>query len=133
MEFTVLFCKVVGPLLLIRGISLVLDRQHFVEMLEGVEREATSVSFSFFPIALFLACATIAVTYSDYSSPAAILIHLIAWGGILKATAMMLFPRLVLAKARMMGRLGFLHVVTVVCFAVGGYFTWFGYLRSAGG
>lgn len=133
MDFAVLFSQVVGPLLLIRVISIVLDRRHFLDMLEGAEREVTSVAFSFFPIALFVFGATIAASYSDYSSAAAILIHLIAWGAIIKATALMLIPRAVAAKARLLVRAGFLNVVLLVCLAAGGYFTWFGYLASGSG
>jgi len=43
---------------------------------------------------------------------------------------LILFPRAVLAKAQLLGRSGFLHVVTAVCLAVGAYFTWFGYLAA---
>jgi hypothetical protein len=133
MDFTVVFAKVVGPLLLIRALSILLDRRHFLEMLAGVERETTTVSFTFFPIALFITCATIAVTYRDTSSLAAILIHLMAWGGIAKSTALMLFPRLMVAKARLLGQAGFLYVVFAVCLAAGGYFTWFGYFAPPNG
>ncbi len=117
MDFTLLFSKVVGPVLLIRAVSILLDRRHFVQMLEGVERETGTVAFSFFPIALFMAGAAIAVTQWDVSSPAGILIQVIAWGGMIKATALMLFPRGVAAKARLLGQAGFLYVVTFVCIA----------------
>jgi hypothetical protein len=49
---------------------------------------------------------------------------------MVKATALMLFPRVVAAKARLLAKAGFLNVVLAVCFAVGGYFTWFGYFAS---
>jgi hypothetical protein len=130
MNFTLLFSKVVGPVLLIRAISIVLDRRHFLEMLDGLDREVRTVSFSFFPVALFMTGAAIAVTHSDASSPAAVLIHIIAWGGMIKATALMLFPAAVAAKARLLGKEGFLYVVLLACLVVGAYFTWFGYFRS---
>jgi hypothetical protein len=57
-----------------------------------------------------------------------VLIHLIAWGRIVKASALILFPKLVAAKARALEQAGFLNVVLVVCLVVGGYFTWFGYV-----
>lgn len=127
MDFAILFSKVVGPVLLVRALSIAIDRKHFFAMLDGLEREVSTVTFSLFPIALFMVCVAIVVTQSDTSSPAAVLILVIAWGGIAKSTALMLFPRLVAAKARMLGKAGFLNVVLIVCFAVGGYFTWFGY------
>ncbi len=130
MEFTILFSKIVGPVLLVRALSILIDRKHFVEMLDGLDREVTSVSFSFFPIALLMSCVAIVVTLSDTSSLAAILIHIIAWGGIAKATMLMLFPRLIAAKAQLLGKMGFLTIVLIVCFIVGGYFTWFGYVES---
>lgn len=131
MDFTVLFSKVVGPLLVIRALSILLDRRHFLEMLAGLDREVTTVAFSFFPIALFLACAAIAVTYSDTSSLAAILIHIMAWGGMAKATALMLFPRAMAAKAKLLVQAGFLNVVLVACLFGGAYFIWFGYFASS--
>jgi hypothetical protein len=40
-----------------------------------------------------------------------------AWGGILKASALILFPHAVAAKARLLEEAGFLNVVLAVCFA----------------
>jgi predicted MFS family arabinose efflux permease len=51
-------------------------------------------------------------------------------GGIVKASALILCPRLVASKARVLEQHGILAVVLVVCFVVGGYFTWFGYFGS---
>lgn len=99
-------------------------------MLAGLEREVTTVSFSLFPIALLMGCITLAVVHSDASSFAAILIHAVAWGGIVKASALILCPRLVAAKARLIEQYGILAMVLVVGFLVGGYFTWFGYFGS---
>lgn len=128
MEFTAWFSMVVGPLLLIRAISILLDREHFLQMLDGVEREVDTASFSLLPVALFVVGVSIVVTHSDRSSLAAILIYLMAWGAVAKSTLLMLFPRLVTTKARALGQAVYLHVVCIICFVVGGYFTWFGYL-----
>jgi hypothetical protein len=130
MELTSLIAKVVGPVLLLRALSIVLDREHFVEMVRGLDREITTISFSFFPIALLMTCIAMAVLHSDTSSVAAVLIHVIAWGGMVKASALILFPGAVTAKAHALVRRGFLNVVLGVCFVVGGYFTWFGYFGS---
>jgi hypothetical protein len=127
MELTAFVAKVVGPVLLLRAMSILLDRRHFVEMLRRLDGEVTTVSFSAFPIALLMVCIALAVSHSDTSSLAAILIHVIAWGGILKASALILFPRLVATKARALERAGFLNVVLLVSCVVGAYFTWFGY------
>jgi hypothetical protein len=99
-------------------------------MVRGLDREVTTVSFSFFPIVLFMACITLAVVHSDISSLAAILIHVIAWAGMAKGVALILFPAAVARKARILERAGFLNIVLVVCLLVGGYFTWFGYFAS---
>ncbi len=127
MELTSLLSKIIGPVLLLRALSILLDREHFLEMIAGLEREVTTVSFSLFPIALLMSCIALASVHSDLSSPAGLLLLAIAWGGMVKASALILFPRAVLEKARLLGRAGFLNVVLVVCFVVGGYFTWFGY------
>lgn len=130
MELTSFLAKIVGPVLVLRAISILLDRRHFAELLQGLDREISTVAFSLFPIALLMACIALAVGHTDRSSPAAILIQVIAWGGMLKASALILAPRAVAAKARVLERAGFLHVVLVVCLAVGGYFTWFGFLQG---
>lgn len=130
MELTELVSKVVGPVLLLRAVSILLDRRHFLEMLRGLDREITTVSFSLFPIALLMTCIALAVCHSDTSSLAAILVHVIAWGGILKSSALILFPGMVVAKARVLERAGFLNVVLVVCLLVGAYFTWYGFFGS---
>jgi hypothetical protein len=129
-DLTVLVARVVGPVLLLRALSILRDREHFVAMVRGLERETTTVSFSFFPIALLMGCLGLAAVHSDTSSLAAILVHALAWGGILKGSALILFPATMAAKARVVVHAGFLNVVLLVCFAVGGYFTWFGYLAQ---
>jgi len=127
MELTSFVAKIVGPVLLLRALSILLARRHFVEMVRGLEGEVTTVSFSLFAVALLMACLALAVSHSDTSSVAAILIHVIAWGGMLKASALILFPGAVAAKARALERAGLLNVVLLACVLVGGYFTWFGY------
>lgn len=126
MELTSLIAKVLGPVLLLRALSILVDRRHFVAMVRGLEREMTTVSFSLFPIALLMACIAVAAVHSDTSSVAAILVHMIAWGGILKASMLILFPGFLVSKARTLERAGFLNVVLLVCLLVGAYFTWFG-------
>ena len=130
MEFTVLFSKIVGPVLIIRALSILIDRKHFFEMVDGLEKEITTVSFSFFPVALFMTAVAILVTHSDTSSLAAILIHITAWGALAKSTVLMLFPRVAVDKAKLLVKAGFLNVVLLVCFAAGGIFTYFGYFAA---
>jgi hypothetical protein len=132
MTTTSLIAKIVGPVLLLRALSILIDRQHFIEMLGGLHREISTISFSFFPIALLMTGIAIVVLHSDHSSLAAVLIRLMAWGGIAKASALMLFPGIVAGKALLLQRAGFLNVVLGVCLLVGGYFTWFGYFRAVG-
>lgn len=130
MDPTVLFARIVGPVLLLRAVSIVLHRRQFVEMVRGLDREVTTVAFSFFPVALLMACLALAAGRWDTSQLPGLLITLIAWGGALKASALILFPDAVVAKARALERAGFLNVVLAVCVLVGGYFTWFGYVAA---
>jgi|GEM_PF-3266417 len=132
MDVTLLIARIVGPVLLLRALSIVLDREHFKAMLGGLADEVATVSFSLVPIALFMTCAALALLHDDLSSPAAILIRVIAWGGLLKASALIVWPKAVVAKAQLLGRAGFLNVVLAVTFVVGAYFTWFGYASLLG-
>ena len=130
MEFTILFSKIVGPILIVRALSIVIDRKHFFDMVDGLEKEITTVSFSFFPVALFMAAVAILVTHSDTSSLAAIFIWIIAWGALAKSTVLMLFPRVAVDKAKLLVKAGFLNVVLVVCFVAGGIFTYYGFFAA---
>ena len=130
METTVLLSKILGPVLLLRGVSILVDRQRFVGTLEGLEQEATSVAFSVFPFILFMASVALAVTHSDTSNPAAILLHVIAWGGIVKGAVLILWPGTVLAKAEFFGRTVIVYAIGGVCTGIGTYFTWYGYFRA---
>lgn len=67
-----------------------------------------------------MACNALAAGHTDRSSPAAILIQLTPWGGMLKASALMLAPRAGAAKARVLEWAGFLNVGLVVCLAARG-------------
>jgi hypothetical protein len=122
--------KIVGPVLLLRASSILIDRDHFLEMLRGLDAEVATISFSMVPIAILMACIALAVVQLDSGSLAAILIRLMAWGGIMKASALIMFPRLVVAKAHVLEQAGFLNVVLATCFLAGAYFTWFGYFAS---
>ena len=96
-------------------------------MLERLEDEAATVSFSMFPVALLMAGIAVVLIHRDVSSLAAILFHIMAWGMIIKTSLLILVPSLVARKARMIGQAGFLHVVCYACLIVGAYLAWFGY------
>lgn len=132
MRSTTLIAKVIGPVLIIRAASIVIDREHFLAMLRGLDAEVGTVAFSMVPIFLLMACIALAVTQSDRTSLAGMMVQLIAWAGMLKTSALILFPHAVAAKAQLLGRAGFLNFVLAACFLVGGYFTWFGYFAAAG-
>ena len=126
MDLTTLVARIVGPVLLVRGVSIVIDRPHFVKMVQGLDHEITTVSFSLFPIALMMVGIAL-VLNRDLSTTAGLLIYLMAWGAILKSAGLILMPRVMAAKARALAGAGFISLVLVVCFVIGGYFTWFGY------
>jgi hypothetical protein len=130
MELTKIIAKVIGPVLLLRAVSILLERDHFTAMLRDLDREVSTITFSFFPVALLMACIALVLVHSDTSSLAGMLVRIIAWAGILKSSALILFPRFVVAKAHVLAEAGFLNVVLVACTLVGGYFTWFGYFAS---
>jgi hypothetical protein len=131
MSTTSLIAKLVGPVLLVRAVSLLIDPEHFVTMINGLDREVATVSLSFFLIALMMAALAILALHSDHSTPAGLMITLMAWGAVGKASALMLFPHALAAKALLLQRAGFLNVILIACVAVGSYFTWFGYFRTA--
>ncbi len=78
METTLFLSKIVGPVLLLRGISIVINRMHFVEMLDRLEDESKTASFSMFPIALLMTGVAVANVHRDTSSLAAIIFHITA-------------------------------------------------------
>lgn len=129
MDTTIFLSKLMGPVLLLRGASILIDRKHFLAMLEGLEAETKTVAFSMVPIGILMACISILVLHRDTGSVAGLLIYGVAIGGTIKASLLILFPGMVAAKARMVGKSGFIHVVWFVCLLVGGYFTWCGYFR----
>ena len=130
MDAVTLVTRLLGPVLLLRAVSILVDREHFVESLRRVDEEARTLTFSLFPVALLVGFIALAHLPAQHPSFALVLLRLIAWGGILKSSALILFPRAVLAKARSLERAGFLNVVLVMCTLVGGYFTWFGYFAT---
>lgn len=131
MDLTKAISKIIGPVLLLRAASILIDRNHFLEMLRGLDREVATVSFSMFPIALLMAFISLAMVPLESGTLAALLLRLIAWGGILKTSALILAPRVVVAKVHVIEQAGILNVVLAACFVVGAYFTWFGYSASA--
>lgn len=130
MEMTLLLSQIVGPVLILRAISILIDRKHFLAMIDQIEDESKTIAFSMFPIAMLMTGIAIAVTHTDTSSIAAILFHLIAWGMIIKTSLLILFPKLLARKARLLNLAGFLNVVLLSCAAIGTYLTWFGYFAS---
>ena len=122
--------KIIGPVLLLRGISILFDRKQVVTMLEGLEKEAASAAFSILPVILLTASLALAVTHKDTSNPAAVILHIIAWVGILKGALLILRPKAVLSYGRLAGKAAVLHGVSVVSAGLGAYLTWFGYIRA---
>ena len=129
MDTTMFLSRIIGPLLIIRGGSIILDRQHFRTMLDNLEQETRTIAFAMVPVAIMMGALTILQLHHDTSSIAAILFHIIAWGAIVKTSLIMLFPKLVVAKAQMLGKRGFLEVVWIVTLTTGVYLTWFGYFQ----
>ena len=109
--------------------SILFDRQQVVTMLGRLEKESTSAAFSALPVILLMASLALAVTHKDASSPAAVILHVIAWVGILKGAVLMLRPKIVLSYGRHAGKTAVLHGVWVVSVVLGAYLTWFGYFR----
>ena len=114
METTLLLSKILGPVLLLRGISILINRQHFVAALAGLQKEAHSVAFSVFPIILLMASIALAASHSDTSSVAALLLHVIAWLGILKGAVLILRPKVLLDQAQHFGEPVFLHGAWII-------------------
>ena len=129
MESTMFLSRIIGPLLIIRGMSIILDREHFRHIMNNLEEEMHTISFAMVPVAIMMGALAIIQLHHDWSSPAAILFHLAAWGAIAKTTAIILVPKLVAAKVKILARAGFLEVTWVATFTVGGYLTWFGYFQ----
>ena len=123
--------KILGPVLLLRGISILFDRQQVVAMLDGLEKEVATAAFSIFPVLLLMAGIALAVTHEDASNPAAVIVHVIAWVGILKGAVLVLRPKALIAFGRLAGKTAVVHGVWVVSVGLGAYLTWFGYFRSA--
>ena len=129
MESTMFLSRMLGPLLIIRGMSIIMDREHFRHIVNNLEKEMRTISFAMVPVAIMMGALAILQLHEDTSSIAAILFHLAAWGALAKTTAIMLFPKLVAAKAKILVKAGFLEVTWLMTFTVGSYLTWFGYLR----
>lgn len=127
MELTLFMSKVVGPVLLLRAISILIDRNHFIALLDNIEHESKTISFSMFPIAMLMTAISVVLVHKDTSSLAAILFHIIAWGMIVKTSLLILFPAILAKKAQWINQSGFIYVVLFMCFVVGVYLTWFGY------
>lgn len=74
-QLTSFRAKILGPVLALRAISILIGRRHLVELLQGLDREITTITFSLFPIALVMGCMVLASGHTDRLSPAAILIQ----------------------------------------------------------
>ena len=127
MDTTLFLSRLVGPVLIVRGLTLIIYREHFRQMMNNLEQEMRTISFAMVPVGIMLGGLAILQLHDDTSSVAAILFHLIGWGAVVKTTLLMLFPKRISAKVQILGRWGFLTVAWVVTSAVGVYFTWFGY------
>ncbi len=131
MELTLFMSKVVGPVLLLRAVSILIDRKHFVALLDNFEQESKTISFSMVPIAMLMTAISVVLVHNDTSSLAAILFHLVAWGMIVKTSLLILVPSALAKKSKWIGQSGFIYVVLFMCFVVGLYLTWFGYFGTS--
>lgn len=128
MDSTRLLARIIGPVLVLRAVSIAFDRPHFLAMIDGLGREVSTISFSMFPIAMLMGFIALAHAEVDTSTVAGVLLRLIAWGGLVKTSLLILVPDAIVAKAQLLGRAGMLDVVLLMTGLVGAYFSWFGFL-----
>ena len=127
MGTTLFLSKIIGPVLVLRGLSIILDREHFYAMIDGLEQEMKTISFSLVPVALLMAGITVATLHEDTSSIAGVIIFLTAWGMIIKASLLILVPRLLARKIPLIRKFGFIYVVCVMTLVIGVYLCYVGY------
>ena len=127
MDLNLLIAKLVGPVLLVRSLSILIDKKHFEAMLEGLDKEIKTLSFSFIPVTLFAAALFILNYQTDRTSFDGIAITCIAVLAIIKTSLLMLFPDLMVEKAKKLGELGVVAFAMFGTLSIGICLTYLGY------
>lgn len=126
-ETTQNISKILGPLLLVRGVSILIAPAHFRSLIQRLETEVSSISFSMVPVFLFATFLSFALFFRDLESVAGILIFTIGVVGTVKTSVVMLVPRMLARKVRALKRIPFVEIIAATCLLAGAYFAWVGY------
>jgi len=128
METTLLLAKLIGPILLLLGLSFLMNKNFHMEWFKRLEKDGTWMFF--WAIIETSAGLALVLHHNVWGSLPEVLVTLMGWGMLLEGAPVLLGGRKYVQM--IMGLFhksvaGMLNLSILLGLAAGGYLTWFGY------
>lgn len=128
METTLLIARIIGPIYLVTGLALIMNRSLVIEAARDIERSA---GLRLISALLALSVGVIIVSVHNIWTGWAVLITLFGWIGILKGVTRMLFPdAFANFTAKIIENPTSMNALVAISVLIGVAFTYLGYISS---
>jgi hypothetical protein len=124
MDITIFLAQIWGPIILALGIGVFTSRNHYRQLYRDLEKETLAVlSFGIFGMVLGIIHIQI---HNAWDTVAQIIVSLLGWSLLLKATLFILAPKIVDRGSEWAAKANLLPIAGVLMLC-GGYLSWVGY------
>lgn len=126
MEVSLFVAKVMGPIYLIVGVGMLLNREFYQRVMEDYPKNSALVFFSgVFPLVLGV---VILLLHNTWAANWTVLITIIGWGGLIKGIWLTVFPKTVqgFMKAYLKNK-ALLAIHSLIALVFGAFLTVMGY------
>ncbi len=129
METSVILAKIMGPLLLIVGLGLFINLEHYRRMLSDFG--ASSLSIYMAGTTALLLGLLIVVFHNVWVVGWPVIITLLGWSAVIKGTVRLVAPRIVADRAGIYGRnTNVIMASALITFGLGVALAYFGFFAS---
>ncbi len=130
MDTSILLARIIGPLLLVVGVGIFINLEHYRRLV---------VDFGASPLSIYMAGTTalvlgllIVAYHNVWEWRWPVIITVMGWLALVKGAVRIIAPKLVAARAAHYGRnTNIVMTTAIVCIALGAVLTYFGYVPRA--
>lgn len=130
MDTSILLARIIGPLLLVVGVGIFINLEHYRRLV---------VDFGASPLSIYMAGTTalvlgllIVAYHNVWEWRWPVIITVMGWLALVKGAVRIIVPKLVAARAAHYGRnTNIVMTTAIVCIALGAVLTYFGYVPRA--
>ncbi len=125
-ESTLHLAQLIGPVLLLLGLSFVLKREAYHKLFKKMYKDTAFLFIT--AIVELTAGVAIVLSHNLWNTLPEVLISLLGWGAILEGGLVLLNDKVSIKKMYKIMTPGLLLITALITLVAGGYLCWLGYL-----